>query len=119
MDKDRKPLPLPMEHLSSLARYEQYVAQVVRQPSELPLRCPCCGCKTLPERGESEICEVCYWEDDGQDEFDAEVVRGGPNGALSLSKARENYLRIGACEESMVANVRPPRSDEMPGTQRG
>jgi hypothetical protein len=26
---------------------------------------------------------VCFWEDDGQDDHDADLVRGGPNGALS------------------------------------
>ncbi len=28
------------------------------------------------------------WEDDGQDGHDADVVRGGPNGRLSLIVAR-------------------------------
>jgi Cysteine-rich CPCC len=78
-----------------------------------PYHCPCCGCRTLDERGGSDICPVCFWEDDGQDEGDAEVVRGGPNGALSLTQARENYLRFGACEEDMVINVRPPLPDEL------
>ena len=41
---------------------------------------------------------VCFWEDDGQDDYDADVVRDGPNGALSLTEARAIYRRIGACE---------------------
>lgn len=80
----------------------------------LALRCPCCGCLTLSCRAGFEICEVCFWEDDGQDEHDADVVRGGPNGSLSLRQARANYLRIGACEESMLDNVRPPLASELP-----
>ena len=40
-------------------------------------RCPCCGFKTLYGRGHDEICPVCFWEDDGQDEQDADEVRGG------------------------------------------
>jgi hypothetical protein len=79
-----------------------------------PFHCPCCGCKTLDQRGGYDICPVCFWEDDGQDDHDADVVRGGPNGALSLTQARQNYIRIGACEESMVGNVRPPLPDELP-----
>ena len=53
--------------------------------------CPCCGEKTLSERGSFEICGVCAWEDDGQDDHDADVVRGGPNGGLSLTEARRLF----------------------------
>jgi Cysteine-rich CPCC len=53
--------------------------------------CPCCGYPTLRERGESEICALCDWEDDGQDDADASDVRGGPNGDLSLAEARLNF----------------------------
>lgn len=78
----------------------------------MALRCPCCGKRTLGERGGFEICAVCFWEDDGQDDADADVVRGGPNGTLSLTEARANYRRLGACEEAMVSCVRPARPDE-------
>ena len=84
----------------------------------LPLRCPCCGCKTLDERGLWEICEVCFWEDDGQDDHNADEVSSGPNGPLSLTQARANYRRYGACEESMLGNVRPPRPEELPDERR-
>ena len=57
---------------------------------------------------------MCFWEDYGQDDHDAEVVRGGPNGSLSLQEARANYSRFGACELSMVENVRPPLPAELP-----
>jgi hypothetical protein len=80
-------------------------------------QCPCCGCLTLEERGSSEICDVCYWEDDGQDDHNADAVLGGPNGRLSLMRARANYRAFGACEESMLVNVRPPRKDELPDQQ--
>jgi hypothetical protein len=94
--------------------FNEYCHRLDRQPPDLPLRCPCCGCKTLGERGGFEICQVCYWEDDGQDDYDADSVRGGPNGSLSLSEARSNYLRFGACEERMMGNVRAPRPEELP-----
>ena len=87
----------------------------VRHPAEGgPYLCPCCGCRTIDERSMSDICPVCYWEDDGQDDHDGDVIRGGPNGALSLSAARANYLRFGACEMRMVEHVRPPRAEELP-----
>jgi hypothetical protein len=84
---------------------------VVAGPKEGPFRCPCCHHRTLPERG-YDICPVCFWEDDGQDDTDADVIRGGPNGRLSLTEARANYIRIGACDERCLSAVRPPRADE-------
>jgi hypothetical protein len=76
-------------------------------------RCPCCKFKTLHGRAGFEMCPVCWWEDDGQDEHDAEVVRGGPNGTLSLSQAQKNFENYGACEESFIGNVRKPLPDEI------
>ena len=75
-------------------------------------QCPCCGNNTLIQRGGYEICQVCYWEDDGQDEHDADEVRGGPNGVLSLTQARENYRRTGASHPGFVRHVRSPKPDE-------
>lgn len=57
--------------------------------------CPCCGHRTLDERGAYEICGQCGWEDDGQDVHDSHVVRGGPNGRLSLDHARRRYVEGG------------------------
>ena len=76
--------------------------------------CPCCGHLTLKERGDYDICPVCFWEDDGQDDHDADEVRGGPNYELSLSVARSNFSRIGAASERVLTFVRPPRPDEVP-----
>ena len=76
-------------------------------------RCPCCKFKTLYGRGQYEICKVCFWEDDGQDEPDADKVLGGPNGNLSLRDAQTNFARFGAVEESFVSNVRRPEPDEL------
>jgi Cysteine-rich CPCC len=75
--------------------------------------CPCCKYKTLDERGGYEICEVCFWEDDGQDEQDANVVRGGSNGVLSLTQARANFQNFGACEAKHLNHVRNPLPEEM------
>jgi hypothetical protein len=94
---------------------------MVDQVSALPLRCPCCLYKTLGERGGYEICDVCGWEDDGQDDVDADQSGGpiakdfgvrGPNGALTLTQARANFKSYGARDESARTYVRPPRPDE-------
>ncbi|MEU2435954.1 CPCC family cysteine-rich protein [Streptomyces rubradiris] len=65
--------------------------------------CPCCFQRTLEERADFEICPECGWEDDGQDDSDAHIVRGGPNGSLSLAQARLDYLaEAGADDESVT-----------------
>ncbi len=112
--------PSPEELERRRQWFEWYVDRVsshsinMPQSEHGPYRCPCCGCKTLDERGGYEICQVCFWEDDGQDDHDANIVRGGPNGALSLSEARANYRKFGACEQQFVGNVRQPRPEELP-----
>ena len=57
--------------------------------------CPCCGYPTLEERGNYDICELCDWEDDGQDDDDSSKTMGGPNGGYSLDEARENFKKYG------------------------
>ncbi|HBR68981.1 MAG TPA: hypothetical protein DEA55_06370 [Rhodospirillaceae bacterium] len=53
--------------------------------------CPCCCEFSLGEIAAYEICEICGWEDDGQDGQHADEVWGGPNGDYSLTEARENF----------------------------
>lgn len=76
------------------------------------VRCPCCGFRTLDQPGAFEICPVCHWEDEGQGDNDVEAVRGGPNGDLSLQKARQNFVAFGACSEEALPFVRQPLDDE-------
>lgn len=52
------------------------------------LTCPCCGFPSIESRGGYEICIVCFWEDDFQDDADADKIKGGPNGSLSLTEGR-------------------------------
>ncbi|MGW5864654.1 CPCC family cysteine-rich protein [Streptomyces sp. NPDC055239] len=65
-------------------------------------------------RGTFEICPVCFWEDDGQDDHNADRVRGGPNYGLSLTEARTNFRAMGACDERRTQFVRAPLPDEHP-----
>ena len=76
-------------------------------------RCPCCHFNPLHERRGWEVCPVCFWEDDGQDDHDADEVRGGPNGSLSLTQARANYVRYKHCGPAPSKLVREPREDEL------
>lgn len=99
------------------AWFERYthMDNVSGDPASGPYYCPCCKYLTLSSRGGYNICAVCFWEDDGQDDHDADVVRGGPNKG-SLTTARASFRRIGACDEALVPHVRPPLPNEMPPT---
>lgn len=116
MNDDEQPSPEELERRRRW--FEQYTHQLehgsVIRPKQEGTRyaCPCCRHLTLDERGGHEICPVCFWEDDGQDDHDADRVRGGPNGASSLAQARQNYAAFGACEERFKPQVRPPLPSE-------
>jgi|GEM_PF-1862473 hypothetical protein len=53
--------------------------------------CPCCGNRTLPERGQYFICPVCDWEDDGPDCDHFSYCNG-----MTLGKAQENFRSKGS-----------------------
>ena len=76
--------------------------------------CPCCQLLTLPERNGYDICPVCFWEDDGQDDHDADVKRGGSNHGISLTQGRQNYLTCGASSKRLLPYVRAPLDRERP-----
>jgi hypothetical protein len=100
------------------AWFKRYVTQLDNSASAprkegVLYRCPCCGARTLGERGGFEICPVCFWEDDGQDDEDADVVRGGPNGDLSLTQGRKNFEEFGASDRRSLSSVRPAKPEEL------
>jgi excinuclease UvrABC ATPase subunit len=61
-------------------------------------KCPCCKYRTLEEKNISDICEVCYWEDDGSEELNIESLANN----MSLEEAQENFKKIGACEKELI-----------------
>ena len=54
-------------------------------------RCPVCGRRTLPYRGEYMICGECGWEDEGIDDDGDEPY--GANGDYTIKRYREEYLK--------------------------
>src|SRR6266496_3736756 len=116
MSDGRKRSPEELERRQGL--FEDHVRKlgansVVRRAEPgVRFACPCCRYLTLDERGGYEICPVCLWEDDGQDDQDAARVRGGSNGFLSLDEARRNYVAFGACDDKSRQHVRPPLPHE-------
>jgi hypothetical protein len=69
------------------------IESIEGEPIKL-ISCPCCGSRTIGERGNYEICKVCWWEDDGQDNESADKVYGGPNYGISLTQGRYNFLKF-------------------------
>lgn len=74
--------------------------------------CPCCGYTTLADRGGFGICSLCFWEDDGQDDPEANEVFGGPNSHYSLTQARRNFLRYLTMYDLDGDPRIPPRDNE-------
>lgn len=82
--------PVTNEYLQSELKVDNIYGSPIKMES-----CPCCGRKTIESRGDFEICRICWWEDDGQDNEHADDVWGGPNYGVSLTQARHYYLTIG------------------------
>ncbi|WP_433451481.1 CPCC family cysteine-rich protein [Streptomyces sp. CA-142005] len=57
---------------------------------------------------------VCGGAEDGQDQHDAHVVRGGSNLDLSLGQARRNFAAFGSCDEYCARFVRASLPHEHP-----
>ena len=66
-------------------------------------QCPCCGYITLPERGMSLICPVCFWEDDAF--VGARLDERSLCNKMTLRQARSNFVAIGACDQAMLQHV--------------
>ena len=73
--------------------------------------CPCCGFATLDSVDEYEICKICFWEDDGQDDPQENESWGGPN-KLSLAEARVNFINAGSSDTKDLPHVRAPSSSD-------
>jgi hypothetical protein len=74
------------------------------------LTCACCGYKTIGERGNWEICPVCFWEDDPVQFRDPDF--GGGANKPSLRQAQKNYCTCGACERELSKHVRVPAEND-------
>lgn len=62
--------------------------------------CPCCGYKTLDcePPGTYDICDICFWEDDGVQYNDPDY-----EGAQSLRQYQKSYL-LGRVNRMPTAN---------------
>lgn len=72
------------------------------------MKCPVCGYLTIEKKW--DICPICFWQYEG----DNVTEKSGANHGLTIAEARENFASFGACEPSMLGNVRPPFESEIP-----
>lgn len=56
--------------------------------SGLSNSCPICGYMTLATRCDHDICGICFWQDDGQDNPEADNSYIGPNQVHSINTFR-------------------------------
>jgi Cysteine-rich CPCC len=79
--------------------------------------CPCCGYKTLDEEPPDtfDICEICFWEDDGV-QFQDPDFEGGAN-VISLRQAQQNFVKYGACDKESLKFVRSPNKFDIKDSQ--
>lgn len=63
--------------------------------------CPCCGFKTLKEKGEYFICAVCFWEDDGTVDMNTLSVVN----RMTLAEARANFEKYGVISENLIGKL--------------
>jgi len=61
----------------------------VKSEDILKNSCPKCGYLTLDERSNYDICSICFWEDDGIDDFELNK-NSGPN-HMTLKEGREIF----------------------------
>jgi hypothetical protein len=73
--------------------------------AEVLFECPCCRFRTLDRRGEYDICNVCFWEDNGCNDPERYC---GPN-HMTLAEGRTNFERLGVSEPGAEDFVDPNR----------
>ena len=68
--------------------------------------CPCCGYEVCENTPGSEVCTICFWEEDASQlffPFDPWCVNG-----CSLAEAQVAFVQFGACKRSLCEEVRQP-----------
>ncbi|EPD82220.1 MULTISPECIES: CPCC family cysteine-rich protein [unclassified Paenibacillus] len=96
-----KYLGVTNEYLSKRISEQLNSNQTVVGLQEELFACPCCEFKTLPVKGEYDICPVCFWEDDGTT---APAFYSSPN-HMTLTQAQKNFLEFGAMSESSLMHL--------------
>ncbi|PTM54780.1 CPCC family cysteine-rich protein [Desmospora activa] len=91
------------EYLSNQITQIQRNDITVDGEEEKLMACPCFEYENLSERDQYEICPVCFWEDDGNDD----TTRYSPPNHLTLAEARENFKKVRAETKEPLRFIEP------------
>ncbi len=75
----------------------------VEGKKEILFACPCCLYQTIKERGRYEICPVCFWEDDGNNE----INRYSSVNNMTLLKGKDNFKKYACVKETSIKFINP------------
>lgn len=85
-----------------------YIEEKIRNFYQLPIKingtpkelftCFCCNYKTILERGNYQICKVCFWEDDGGNDGS----KYSHVNHMTLNEAKDNFKIKGAILERFL-----------------
>lgn len=73
--------------------------------------CPVCGYLTLEQRDSHDICGICFWEDDGIDDFEGNE-NSGPNdmtlkeGRVIFQEAKRKLLNINSSDNDLLETLK-------------
>jgi len=92
------------KEIEVISAIEILLVQIVRK-TLFKHPCPCCGYRTLELQppGTYEICDICFWEDDGV-QYDDPDYKGGAN-----TESLNEYRRL--FEQGLRTNRKPDRYD--------
>lgn len=82
---------------------EWFLCEKMNNKSNSYIQCYCCGYFTIKERGNYEICSVCFWEDDGGNKGRTKTYSGV--NYMTLEVGRMNFIKIGACASKFIQYV--------------
>ncbi|WP_278378636.1 CPCC family cysteine-rich protein [Chryseobacterium arthrosphaerae] len=88
-----------------------YIEEKIKMQYHLPINvngvpeelfpCACCNYKTIKEKGNYEICKVCFWEDDGNDDNS----KYSHVNHMTLKEAKDNFKAKGAILDKFLKFV--------------
>ncbi|WP_374465154.1 CPCC family cysteine-rich protein [Chryseobacterium sp.] len=88
-----------------------YIEEKIKTLYQLPIAvigvveklnpCPCCNFRTIFEKGNYQICPVCFWEDDGN----TDDMKTSSANHMTLKEARDNFKTKGAISDQFLKFV--------------
>lgn len=97
--------------------HKNFALKIGRQRTDLKSEdilknsCPVCGYLTLDERDTFDICGICFWEDDGIDDFE-ENKDSGPNhmtlkeGRIIFQEAKSKLISVKFGNDNLIDKLK-------------